>query len=305
MRPVWLYRGLVGAWLLCGAGPALFGLPMAGADEPGPVRHTPVAPVVRSGQSAPPARQTVTPTVQIGPAVRQAVDQSGDLGRLLQQRLRDGNHILPPDWSDQGHIQGRWLAQTLIRPGEELLVHLAQPVAPGSLLLIYRPGALLTDPATGENIGRVAHTLGRLRITGDRVDQASWRAQVMTIQGDVQVGDRLLRDQEMTTTVQPHTRVPVPVRGRILAFADGVEMGGAGQVVVVGVGRRDRVSPGLVLTIHHTPPPGIDPVNGQAVRAGPYPIGSAALFLIGERASFALLGPTIHPVVRGDEVASY
>ena len=187
-------------------------------------------------------------------------------------------------------------------PGEALLLHLEQPAAPGAILWIYRPGVTLTDPANGEVMGLLAHHLGKVRVTGERVETA-WRGDLLTMQETVQTGDRLLRDQEITMDFQRHTLAPAPVRGRVLWLPDGMERAGADQVAVVGVGRRDRVSPGLVLTVRHLPPPTLDPITGQEIQDTPHPIGEAILFLIGEKASLALLGPTSQPVSRGDEVS--
>ncbi len=290
-------------WLLCGAGLASQGGWSAMADEPGPLLRRP-PPTDQRVQPVPSPRLFLQPTIRTGPAVRQTVDRSGEQDRVLQQRLRDGDRILPPDWSDQGYIRGRRLEQTLLRPGEELLVHLERSLAPGSTLLIYRPGVTLTDPANGEVLGILAHTLGLVQITGESVEN-SWQARILTLRGNVQVGDRLLADQGVSGAFQRHTQVPLPVVGRILSLPDEMETAGAGQVVIVGVGRRDRVAQGLVLTIHHAAPPGVDPVTGQVVNDALHPIGEATLFLVGEKASFALLGPTFHPVVRGDTVASH
>ncbi|MEO5352505.1 MAG: hypothetical protein H7835_04760 [Magnetococcus sp. XQGC-1] len=275
------------------------GLSVAVADEAGP--GTRIHPATR--QPAPSARERRGPAVQIGPATRQSGEQDEGRMRLLRQLIRDGDRILSPGWSDQGYISSRWQEDVLIRTGEELLVHLEQPPVPGSLYLIYRPGFSLTDPLHGTLLGSLARNLGKVQITGEEVN-GQWRARIIAIQGEVQLGDRLLHEQNITDDFQIHTHAPAPVSGRILAVADEREVAGAGQVVLVGVGRRDRVSQGLVMSVQRTPGPRVDPVTGRGITNRAHPIGEATLFLIGERASFALLGPTSLPVSRGDAVSS-
>ncbi|MBF0461058.1 MAG: hypothetical protein HQL87_06660 [Magnetococcales bacterium] len=288
---------LIGACLLPGAG---WVSGAALADEPGPNWPAAAAP---PAPAVPLAREVLSPTPRIGPAVRPTASQADGQARLLQQVLQEGDRILPPGWADLGYVSGYWLAQTLIHQGEDLLLHLEQPVAAGAALGVYRPGVTLTDPVTGEEMGILAHHLGQVQVTGGRVETA-WQARLVAVRDTVAVGDRLWPDQEITTDLHRHTQVPAPVRGRVLSLPDGMELAGADQVVAVGVGRRDRVSPGLVLTIQHTAAPGLDPVTGQEVQDAPHVIGEATLFWIGEKASFALLGPTSYPVSRGDEVSA-
>ena len=275
------------------------GLSVALADEAG--SGTRINPPTL--QPAPLARERRGPTTQIGPATRQTGEQDDGRMRLLRQLIRDGDRILSPGWSDQGYISGRWQEDVLIRVGEELLVHLEQPPVPGSLYLIYRPGFPLTDPLQGTLLGSLARNMGKVQMTGEEAN-GQWRARIIGIQGEVQVGDRLLHDQNISDDFQIHTHLPAPVSGRILAVADGREVAGAGQVVIVGVGRRDRVSQGLVLSVQRTLGPHVDPVTGREIKDLSHPIGEATLFLIGEQASFALLGATSLPVSRGDAVSS-
>lgn len=264
------------------------------ADEPGAT--LPVQPV-------PAARERLGPSVRIGPAVPHTLDQTDDRLSLLRHWIRDGDRILSPGWSDQGHVSGRWLEQSLLRAGEMLLLHLQEPPAPGALFMIYQPGSPLTDPADGTVLGTLAHQVGRVQVTGEQV-AGDWHARLLHVQGEVQVGDRLLHDPNMPDTFQRHTQIPAPVVGRVLAVANAMELAGADQVVIVGVGRQDRVSQGLVLSVHHTPASAVDPVTGRKIAGLSSPVGEATLFLIGERASFALLGPASFPVSRGDEVSS-
>ncbi|MEO5340498.1 MAG: hypothetical protein H7837_08285 [Magnetococcus sp. MYC-9] len=294
----------VGRWLLATllAGHTAGAMPagVVSADEAGPDPGPARSP--RTTRPAPPPREPVSPTVHTGPATRLATHRTVDQQDMLQHLLRHGMRLLGTGQADQGHISGRWQTGS-IQQGEKVLLHLEQPMTAGSTLLIYRPGAQLTDPGNGEPMGQLAHTLGTLRITGERVERA-WRAEIISLQDSVQTGDRLLHDQDFNRDFPYHNQAVAPVRGRLLWLPGETNEAGADQVVVVGLGRRDRVSPGLVVTIVHTPAPGLDPVSGQALRDQPQPIGEATLYLIGEKASLALLGPTSHPVSRGDEAVS-
>ncbi|MBF0160905.1 MAG: hypothetical protein HQL88_01325 [Magnetococcales bacterium] len=278
------------------------GMGTSQADEPGPSPGTPI-PAPPQGPQPTLENRSLAPAIRRGPAVRHSENHSDTPHALLQQHLQTGDRILPADWEPHGHIHGRWSEQTLLRPGEMLLVYLEQPATAGSNFMVYRPGMLLTDPASGEVMGRLAHNLGRVQITGERQGEA-WRARLMTMQDALQVGDLLLRDPDLLLDFQPHNRLPAPVSGRVLWLPDDMEMGGTYQVMVVGLGRRDQVSQGLSMTIQHQAAPGMDPVRGERVQDKAHPIGEATLFLIGEKASFALVGPTTHPVSRGDTLHS-
>lgn len=285
---------LAGLWLLC-AHP----VPSVLAGEPGPQSATPPAPV-QTVKPNPLSRSTWQPTVQTGPAmVGQTLNATAPAIASLQSLLQTGDRILSPGFVDQGHIRGRWQTDTLLGQGERVLVQLKEPLPPGTPLMIYRPGITLTDPVTGEELGILAHHLGSVQMTGAGAE-GGWEARLVGVQDAVQVGDRLIHMQEIPMDFQRHTHPFAPVKGSIVALPESGEMAGRDQVVVVGLGRRDRVAQGLVLTIERTPSATTDPVTGQAVNPLSQPIGEATLFLIGEKASFALLGPISYPVSRGD-----
>ncbi|MBF0401817.1 MAG: hypothetical protein HQL90_13750 [Magnetococcales bacterium] len=291
----WLLAGLV---TLSGLGPE------SQAGEPGPELGATRATAARPAKPTPPVT-IQQPAVQIGPSpMGQQSPALATALATLQPRLQEGDRILPTDTTDQGYIQDRWLEESLLQQGESLLVQLTEPLAPGTLLMVYRPGVRLTDPATGEEMGLLAHNLGRVELTGE-TNHAGWRARLVALRDMIQPGDRLLRYQEIPTDFKAHAHPFAPVRGRILALPDATELAGHNQVVVVGLGRRDRVAQGLVLQLEHQPAPGRDPVSGQTLPKEPYPIGEAILFLVGEKASLALLGPTSHPVSRGDAITAH
>lgn len=269
------------------------------ADEPGPPQGAIRSALVQTGKPALVSRSTWQPTVQIGPAMRQGQAPAALSIAPLQALLQRGDRILSPGFVDQGYVSGRWQADTLIGQGERVLVQLKQPLPSGTLLMIYRPGMTLTDPVTAEELGILAHNVGTVQMTGKGAD-GQWEAQLVLVQDAVQVGDRLIHAQEIPMDFQRHTRPFAPVRGTIIALPEAGEMAGRDQVVVVTLGRRDRVAQGLVLTVEHTSSATTDPVTGQTVNPVSHPIGEATLLLIGEKASFALLGPSSYPVSRGD-----
>lgn len=285
----------------------------AAAGEPGPslTEKQPHLPTKNRPRAL--ENQILTPDIRIGPPVHHGAKGSDKQLALLQNFIRDSDQILSSDWSDQGAIHSTWLGHVLISQGEELLVDLKQSASPGTTFMVYRPVMPLTDPHNGEDMGMLADNLGTAKITGERTGTL-WHARITKARQEMQVGDRLLHDRSLPMDFNGYTHISAPmheksIHGRVLHISDNMEMAGANQVIVVGVGRRERAVRGMVLTIsqqrHSIPAPGQDSSNNTETQTSMHSIGDATLFQIGEKASFALLGTTIEPIHRGDEVSNY
>ena len=285
--------------------------PTATAGEPGPPathnrpppRPTPAAPVA----AATPQTEVLSPTILTGPPVHHGAHRSEAQRARLQRLLEESDRILSPHWPDQGRLHGTWSGRMLIGPGEEVLLDLTQPAPPDTVFMVYRPVIDLTDPHNDEAMGTLAHHVGRARMTGERTGSL-WHARIIKARRELETGDRLLHDYPMTSDFNGPTTSPTPLQGRILHLLDDVEMAGAHQIVVVGMGRREKATLGLILTIRQhrnpIPPPDPEEKTRPAPSASHHTIGTATLFHIGEKASFAVLEHTLQPVRRGDELSS-
>ena len=263
------------------------------------------------------------PNVDIGPPVYQYSQDFDKLQTLLQQHLRERGLILSSaNASDQGSIESSEPGHVLISQGDEILIDLKHAAPAGSTFIIYRPIKPLTDPQTGEEMGMLAENLGTAQISGARV-RHQWQAHIISARQEIHVGDRLLHNRPINFdfTAASYREITIPghpIHGRVLHISDNREMAGSYQVIVVGVGRREKAVQGMSLTIskHDSTPPPTPPLTPprppQLQQADSHPepqhtaqaIADATLFQIGEKASFALLGVTRQPVSRGDYFSS-
>ncbi|MBF0186212.1 MAG: hypothetical protein HQM06_17730 [Magnetococcales bacterium] len=272
------------------------------ADEPGPRPAVGERSSRNTAPAAPLARLPLYPTVTLAPAQRPQTLPDEELQRRIRHFLHYGDRILAPTETDQGYIQGNHQDHQLLLPGDTLTLALKHPAPPGTLFLVYRPGAALIDPHSGQHRGTLAHRLGQLQLDTESPDGR--QAHLTDLRQEMQPGDRLLYESYPNWPLQPHRRAPLPVQGTILSLPDEMATAGEGAVVSIGLGRQDRVAPGLILTIYHTPPPAVDPLSAQPLPPMQRPIGQAILLWVGEYASLALLASTAQPVIRGDLVAN-
>jgi hypothetical protein len=274
----------------------------AWADEPGERRLTTPSPPVSAKQ--PPRLQQVRqqPTPHLGPAQIPQTAYHEELARRIRYLQQQGDRILAPGASDHGYIQSL-SRQRPLQVGTTVTLALTQPATPGTLFTVYRPGPVLHDPRNGQARGTVAYRLGQLHLR-ETSPGGGW-GELTTLLQEIQPGDRLLHETLPLPEATPHTRTEHTLHGLILALQDAWEEVGQDHVAIVSLGRQDRVAPGLRLRIHHQPPPDHDPYSAAPLPPHTEPIGEAILVWIGEWASLALLGPTSHPVSRGDSVSNW
>ena len=252
-----------------------------------------------------PEREILRPQVIHGPPVHPGATHSAEQRILLRQFQAMGNFILSPGWTDQGYIHSAWLNRWLIGPGEEVLTDLTQSLPSKTILTVFRPIVDLVDPRTQEAMGTVAYNLGLAQLNGGKTGTL-FHGQILTARREIEAGDRLLSTHPRSNAWHQKPIQPPAMKGRVLHIIDTVEMAGDHQVVVVGIGRREQASIGMNLTINQQHRPifsanGTDTVEGDLPTL-PHPIGTATLFHVGEKASYALLSHTVQPVRRGDEV---
>ncbi|MBF0182318.1 MAG: hypothetical protein HQM03_20070 [Magnetococcales bacterium] len=176
-------------------------------------------------------------------------------------------------------------------PGDELLIQYPDPLPSGTTVEILRPGAELRHPLSGERLGRLIHLLGSARVTG-AIPQGNL-ASVIQATREIQVGDQVSLPRPVNTDFTIHDQAPYPLSGVITHMANDQTEAGAGQVVVVSLGRRERAVQGLTLPVYRVTPDRLE-----------QRIGGAILFSIGAQASLALLDTALQPVHIGDTLRS-
>ncbi len=248
----------------------------------------------------------LTPRIKIGPPVHHETKLSDRKKELIRQFLTETDLLLERDLPEQGYIIQAVNRRIVITTGNRALVHFPAPVAPGTTLTAFRPGKPLTDPDSGEVMGILTHRLGTLRV--DRIVPQGLLAEVVSSHRDMEAGDRLVRTRTINLNFRVHDEAPFPIRGRVLAIQNDLEVAAGNQVVMVGLGRHDRAVQGLTLKIIRegalVPDPDPDSDKKRLIAMPPETIANATLFHIGERASFALLSDTRRPVRRGDWIST-
>ncbi|MBF0296617.1 MAG: hypothetical protein HQL96_15635 [Magnetococcales bacterium] len=197
-------------------------------------------------------------------------------------RIEEREEPMPP-----GRILRAEHGRMDISPGDVILIQHPGPLPTGTTVEILRPGAELKHPTSGEPLGRLIRLLGSARVTG-AMAQGSL-ATVIQATREIQTGDQVALPRPVNTDFTIHDQAPYPLSGVIAHMADDQTEAGAGQVVVVSLGRRERAVQGLTLPIYRISPEGME-----------QRIGSAILFSIGARASLALLETSLQPVHIGD-----
>ena len=113
---------------------------------------------------------------------------------------------------------------------------------------IFRPGATLRDPDTGEILGREAKYLGdaRVRRFGDPTT-----LEITKARQEINRGDRLTIAREVSYPSYVPRAPDKPIKGSIMSVDGGVSELGQFQIVTINRGGRDGVEVGHVLASYH------------------------------------------------------
>ena len=216
-NPHWIYPGDVIVLDTSGDTPQLRLLHETVTLEPG-VREEPLA------QDA---IQTISPSV-ITPFLSQPLlIENGQLDRSPRIIAGQDNRVI-------------------LSPGTRVYVNELKE-GEGAHWNIYRPGEVLTDPDTKEEIGTEAIYLGDLNVarygapaTGD----------IVRAKEEIFTKDRLVvSPDEFKSSFVPHAP-DIEIRGRIMHIYGGVAEGGPNTVVSINRGARDGLEAGHVLAIN-------------------------------------------------------
>lgn len=246
----------------------------------------------------------LSPGIVYSPPVRLGHTLSDRKKQLIRLFLNDTDLLLERSPLEQGVIIEAVNRRLVITSGNLALVRFPAPLPVGAILTAFRPGPVLTDPATGEAMGRLTYRLGILRV--ERMVPQGFLARVIDSHREMTSGDRLVRTRTVNLNYQLTNQTPIPFSGRVLRIQNDLEVAAANQVIIVGLGRRDRAIQGLTLNVVRAGDLVSDPEDekADAIAMPPEIIGEATLFHIGEKASFALLGNTRRPVRRGDLITN-
>ncbi|MBF0126582.1 MAG: hypothetical protein HQM02_05155 [Magnetococcales bacterium] len=219
---------------------------------------------------------------------------------LGEEHQHERGTTTPDDRMTSGYILHAGNGRPDMSRGEEVFIHYPTPLPSGATLDVLRPGPVLRDPDTREPLGHLTFRLGSVRI--HQTTPQGTTATVTTSLQTLHAGDRLALPSPVNTDFTLHTQAPNPLSGRIIHIQDNLTEVGAGHVVVVNLGRQHRGVQGLTLPVYRARQHLPDPTSGKTMEIPEKRIGTAILFHIGSRASFAMLENTLQPVRLGDTI---
>jgi len=170
---------------------------------------------------------------------------------------------------------------------------------------VVRPSQELTDPISGEFLGQLMMSVGRVALSheGANKGEAS-RFDVVAAREELRVGDILLPvvDGEVVSVFKPRAPDVEVSSGVILSVDSGVSQIGALDVVATNLGRDDAVEVGHVLGVVKVAEKIRDPETREWLSVPAAHAGTLILFAVHEKASFGLILRANQPLAVGDEL---
>jgi hypothetical protein len=305
-------------------------------DEPLP-EPADVRPIL---EREPVAEETGPPTL-VGPELKPIADQTdlycssflventitakldvADRGTQIKYRLSDFSTVE----TDELHVAEREEGAKFMLSDWDVVYlseGLAEGVHPGSEYLIVRLGRLVTHPATEEEVGRVLHQIGRLRVIASQEHTAT--ARIVHSCRPVLVKDQLIPFEEIPVplTVDPGwERYGVDLSdadtGYIVYAKEDEGRLGQGNLVDLDMGAAQGVEPGDYVTIYRaqraaneffSPHTVTGELRGQELLEADYDtfpprlVGQAVVIRTGEHTCTAKIIRSVVEVMVGDRVA--
>lgn len=163
-------------------------------------------------------------------------------------------------------------------------------------------GAVLKNPDTGKSLGNQVEVLGMIRLiqSGDPAE-----AVITQSRREMRAENRLLPAPEALITPDLLPRAPSQlISGRILLLSNAISQTGQYQSVTLGLGSREGLEIGHVLTIYRSGTRIPDPVRGGKVEIPEEIIGEVLVFRVFESFSQALIVRSTRSIKVGDRAAN-
>ena len=170
---------------------------------------------------------------------------------------------------------------------------------------VVRPSQELNDPKTGEPLGQLMISVGRVALTRERAnaDEAS-RFDVLAAREELHAGDILFPviDGRVVSMFKPRAPDTQVSSGVILSVDSGVSQIGALDVVATNLGQGDGVEVGHILGVTKGAERIRDPETRDWLSKPAERAGTMMLFAVHEKASFGLILDANQPLAVGDEL---
>lgn len=159
---------------------------------------------------------------------------------------------------------------------------------------IFRQGAALKHPDTGEVLGYEALYLGEAKML-EPGDPA--KLVVTSVKQEILPTDRLLAAPEKAALPYYFPRAPEKeVHGRILSAINGMREFGPNTIVAISLGQRDGIEEGNVLRIMRHVGQDTDPVTGRRYKLPDESTGLLMVFRVFDKVSYALIMDARQPI---------
>ena len=168
---------------------------------------------------------------------------------------------------------------------------------------VVRLSERLTDPVTGEVLGQLLMSVGRVALSRAAANQReASRFDVIGTREEIRAGDVLLPvyDGEVVSLFKPRAPDKPVTSGAILYVDGGVSQIGALDVVATNLGRVDGAEVGHILSITKQITKMRDPETGEILSLPVKPAGTLMLFSVHDQASFGLVLAANQPLAVGD-----
>ncbi|MBF0422253.1 MAG: hypothetical protein HQL73_04610 [Magnetococcales bacterium] len=246
---------------------------------------------------------TLTPQVKTLPPVIDEDSWQKATAFALEGQLLQASWILDDPGMSGGRVV-QIIAKEMADTGSRLVISATGNWHAGDRLTIHRPGVELHDAEKGQSLGWLSETVGMAEVVA--FDDQKVTATVVKVFKEMMVGD--LVDAFYNEKILPRFREDPDfgASGSVIAMDRDLEMAATGQVVVVGLGMKDRAYPGLVLPVYQHVSQKIDSwsmfSSPEPPRLDPLPIADVVFFRVAAKASLALVIRAIEPVEKGDRI---
>lgn len=240
--------------------------------------------------------------VRLSPQVRRVPHREAiaPLPRETVQNFLEANRIVEP-----GEVEG--VPYVVAGDDQRIIsgagdrIYVRGELPPGQRFGLYRLGQRYMNPASGEFLGLELETLGEAHFLRQESDITL--LEVTSARQEIRGGDLVLPLESLPVTPTFQPRAPAQeVTGQILSVPGGVRFIGRLDVVALGLGQREGIEPGHVLSVQQLGEQVVDPTSGELLRLPGEQAGLVMVFRTYERVSYALVMRATRSLAVGDRV---
>jgi hypothetical protein len=219
---------------------------------------------------------------------------------VIRDFLRSPRVVAAEDLEDAPYVLGFADPRLMVGAGSQVYLKNMPEGEPLYQYAAVRIGERYIDPDSGELLGWEALPVAdvELRSVGEPAT-----AMIARSYRETRAGDRLIEAEAETFEANFYPRpAEAALAGRIISVFDGVSQIGQYQVVTLNRGMQDGLIPGHVLDIYQAGRKTRDPYTGRMEPLPEVYAGTAMVFKVDERVSFALVMDAVREIHVYDRV---